>query len=63
MKVTITLPDNVTCGDLLTAAGAVMDASTSFVDWEELHHHNPDAISAPGRVLLDLSHQLTKAAA
>lgn len=64
MDITITLPDHTTEKDLLAAAGAIIQASTVFVDWERLHttwYPEPDAISAPGLMLLSLARQLTSA--
>lgn len=57
--ITLTLPDNIVNGDLLAASGAVVQASTMFVDWDGLHNKEPDAIGPAGRVLLDLARQLS----
>lgn len=61
MKLAITLPDEATHGDLLKAAGAIVAASTDFVDWEELRMYEqaPQGIDPAGRILLDLASQLT----
>jgi hypothetical protein len=48
----ITLPDDVTIGDLKAVKGSLMDAASVYIDWDLLRSGAPDAISAPGRVLL-----------
>ncbi len=61
MDITITLPENITLGDITAAKGAIIEASTGYVDWELLYEqtaHNERAISAPGRLLLAIVHQL-----
>lgn len=65
-RIVIDLPDDITIGDMLTVKGALIDASTSFVDWADLSlgerdgqtSRVPNPISAPGRILLALAHQL-----
>lgn len=58
LTITITIPPGATNSDLITVRGALFDASTTFVDFEKLHAGQPDAISAPGRVLLALADSL-----
>lgn len=64
MKIEIELPEGATMGHLRAVQGAIFNASTEFVDWERLHQEGndrgggPDAISPPGRILLDIAHQL-----
>lgn len=67
MDITLTLPEHVTKGDLLEASGAIIEASTTFVDWDRLASpENPSApasetsaVSTPGLVLLSLARQLS----
>jgi hypothetical protein len=56
--ITVKLPNDITHGDLLEAAGSVMEASAQFVDWEDLYNDVNDSISKPGRILLAIMHQL-----
>lgn len=60
VKIEIDLPDGVTIGDIREAQGAIMNASTDFVDWSEIYESESsrNAISAPGRILLDIARQL-----
>jgi hypothetical protein len=66
--ITIELPDGLTMGDITSARGAIIEASTNYVDWEKLynnndperHHVTSDPISAPGMLLLAVAHQLGK---
>jgi hypothetical protein len=62
MDITIKLPEDVTLGDITSARGAIIEASTSYVDWEKLYDRDDEreSISAPGRVLLAVAHQLGK---
>lgn len=63
--VELKLPAGVTCAQLFAASGAILNASTDFVDWEALHQAVPqaasNAISPEGRLLLDLAGQLARA--
>jgi hypothetical protein len=59
MKLVVDLPEGVTLGDITAAKGAVVEASTGYVDWEELYEGDArKAISGPGKVLLAIVHQL-----
>jgi hypothetical protein len=63
MDITITLPEGCTMGDIASARGAIIEASTNYVDWEQLYGGDPSddaAISAPGKLLLAVAHQLGK---
>lgn len=57
---TIAIPDDTTIGDMHAAAGAVLDASASFVDWEQLAETGSGATSPPGLLLLSLAGQLAR---
>lgn len=57
LVITITVP-NTTYGDYMQVKGVLMDAATAFVDWEQLHNHAPDAVSAPGRILMQIAEAL-----
>ena len=57
----IEIPDDVTVGDLITARGAIFDASTIFVDWEKLYEGGIDAVNPVGRLLLGLAAGIKKA--
>ena len=59
-QITLTLPDNISLGDLITVRGAIFDASTTFVDWEALHRGEPNAIDLPGELLLRIAAELQK---
>lgn len=50
----------ITVGDYLQAKGAMLDATTDFIDWEKLHHGDPQAISPPGHIILYLINSLPK---
>lgn len=50
--ITINLPDKCTKGDLMMAQGAIIQASTNFVAWENLYGVNS------GQILLAIAHQL-----
>lgn len=54
----VTLPEGITIGDLIEAGGAMLGAATTFIDWDALYDGAPDAISMPGKILLDLGRQL-----
>lgn len=54
----IQLPDDITLGDIASAKGAIIEASGNYVDWAKLYNKEGDAISAPGRILLAIAHQL-----
>ena len=61
--ITIEQPPGLTLGDITSARGAIIEASTSYVDWEQLYGGDPEgptAISAPGKLLLAVAHQLGK---
>lgn len=58
ITVEIILPKNSTMGDLITARGSLMDAVTDFIDWDLLRDHEDDAISPPGKILLDIARAL-----
>lgn len=62
VKVVFDIPDNITLGDLTSAAGAIVDASTSYVDWELLASSETasGAVSPAGRVLLAIASQLPR---
>lgn len=63
-SINIDLPANITIGDMLTVKGALIDASTIFIDWAEMYenrhdgNHYPSHISSPGKILLAIAHQL-----
>lgn len=60
-KIVIELPEDATLGDITAARGAIVEASTGYVDWAELYgreHPRLSAIGAPGRILLAVVHQL-----
>lgn len=59
LAINIDVPEGTTMGDLLEASGAVLNASTTFVDWEKLASRDIDAISLPGHILLAVAKQLT----
>ena len=60
MKIVIEVEDEsgVTLGDWLSASGAVIEASTNFVDWDSLHNGGDVPVSWSGRILLQVAHQL-----
>jgi len=60
MKIVIDIPDQVTLGDLQAAQGAIFNASTMYVDWEELASGSPDAVAKPGVILLAIAAALGK---
>ena len=64
MRYIIDLPDNITLGDITAAKGAIIEASTGYIDWDRLSDEprgeSDHAISAPGRILLAVAHQLGK---
>lgn len=62
MKLEIDIPDGVTIGDLTTVAGAMLKASTEFVDWDAMAEGETQSIGMPGRVLLAMATRLEKAA-
>ena len=65
-SITIELPPGLTLGDITSARGAIIEASTCYVDWEMLYSHDGThddtdlAVSSPGRLLLAVAHQLGK---
>ncbi len=54
----IDLTDDTTTGDLTAVQGAIFNAATGYVDWEGLHHQDPDAISRPGIILFQIAKQI-----
>jgi hypothetical protein len=62
--VTIELPPGLTLGDITSARGAIIEASTNYVDWEKLYMGDDAtkavAIGAPGKLLIAVAHQLGK---
>lgn len=58
IQINLDLPDNVTMGDVESVQGALMNASTMYVDWEKLYHKSADAIGIPGLILLDIAKQI-----
>lgn len=59
MIITIDIPDDATSDDLKAASGAIIEASTSWVDWEILNEDGDNAIGAPGRILLAVARGLS----
>lgn len=49
---------DATIGDYLSAIGAITHVAANFIDWEKLNDNQPDAVSAPGRILLDAANKL-----
>lgn len=55
---TYSLTDGATLGAMLTVKGSLMKAATDYIDWEKLHHHEPDAVGVEGRILMELARRL-----
>lgn len=53
------IPDiDATIGDFIAAKGALFDAASTYVDWEDLHAGKPDAVSTTGKIILALANAL-----
>lgn len=66
MDITIKIPDDINIGGILEAQGAIINASTSFVSWEDLYGDDLEkkkkAITPAGKLLLAIAHQLNPSA-
>lgn len=58
IQINLDLPEGTQIGDVTSVIGSVTKASTEYVDWERLYQDEYDAVSIPGKILMDIAHQM-----